>query len=103
MKSVQRDKASVTDAFSAATGLQSASAPAWCGTWLTVSAGAAAHALLPACACADMTWLEGDAHAEMYERAGFLSTEDGGINVLAGSTLGGGEAAAPFGVRRATV
>ncbi|KAF6266547.1 GMC oxidoreductase-domain-containing protein [Scenedesmus sp. NREL 46B-D3] len=38
----------------------------------------------------DMSWLEGEAHAEMYERAGFLATEDGGINVLAGSTLGGG-------------
>ncbi|WIA29237.1 hypothetical protein OEZ86_011745 [Tetradesmus obliquus] len=38
----------------------------------------------------DMSWLEGESHAEMYERAGFLATEDGGINVLAGSTLGGG-------------
>jgi hypothetical protein len=44
-----------------------------------------------------MTWLEGDAHAEMYERAGFLETEDGGISVLAGSTLDGGETATPAG------
>lgn len=43
-----------------------------------------------------MSWLEGESHAEMYERAGFLATEDGGINVLAGSTLGGGERAGAF-------
>jgi hypothetical protein len=65
---------------------------------LMVSAGTAPHALLCACACPDMTWLEGEANAEMYERAGFLATEDGGINVLAGSTLGGGEPAAPSGL-----
>lgn len=43
---------------------------------------------------ADMTWLEADAHAEMYDRAGFLTTQDGAISILAGSTLGGGQSAA---------
>jgi hypothetical protein len=38
-----------------------------------------------------MSLMEGSSHAEMLERGGFLSTEDGGIAVLAGSTLGGGE------------
>jgi hypothetical protein len=38
-----------------------------------------------------MSWLEGDAFEQMYERAGFMSTEDGALVVLAGSTLGGGK------------
>ena len=32
---------------------------------------------------------EGDAFAAMYENGGILATHDGGINVLAGSTVGG--------------
>lgn len=33
---------------------------------------------------------EGEAFSSMYEQAGILSTVDGGLSVLAGSTLGGG-------------
>jgi hypothetical protein len=38
-----------------------------------------------------MSWLEHEAFQQMYERAGFMATDDGALVVLAGSTLGGGE------------
>lgn len=53
------------------------------------------HAILPMLLFTDMSWLECEAHAEMYERAGFLTSHDGGVSILAGATLGGGE---PLGV-----
>jgi hypothetical protein len=40
-----------------------------------------------------MTWRENQAFEEMYERAGFMITRDGGLTLLAGATLGGGELA----------
>ena len=40
----------------------------------------------------DLSWLENEAFEDMYERAGFLTTDDGALVMLAGSTLGGGEA-----------
>jgi hypothetical protein len=40
---------------------------------------------------ADMSWLEHEAFQQMYERAGFMATDDGALVMLAGSTLGGGE------------
>jgi hypothetical protein len=39
-----------------------------------------------------MSWLENEAFDEMYERAGFMTTDDGSLVMLAGSTLGGGDA-----------
>lgn len=38
----------------------------------------------------DMTLQEGESFERMYEQAGILSSEDGAMSVLAGSTLGGG-------------
>lgn len=38
----------------------------------------------------DMSWLENEAFEDMYERAGFMATDDGALVMLAGSTLGGG-------------
>lgn len=38
-----------------------------------------------------MSWLENDAFEQMYERAGFMATDDGAMVMLAGSTLGGGQ------------
>lgn len=38
-----------------------------------------------------MSWLEHEAFQQMYERAGFMATDDGALVMLAGSTLGGGE------------
>eukprot|EP00850_Spirogloea_muscicola_P008323 SM000044S15970 [mRNA] locus=s44:293303:296569:+ [translate_table: standard] len=40
----------------------------------------------------DLTQLEGPTLAAMYERGGFLSSEDGSLALLAGSTVGGGTA-----------
>jgi hypothetical protein len=40
----------------------------------------------------DLSWLENEAFEDMYERAGFMTTDDGALVMLAGSTLGGGEA-----------
>jgi hypothetical protein len=48
-------------------------------------------ALLLLCAT-DLTWRENEAFEDMYERAGFMTTDDGALVMLAGSTLGGGEA-----------
>ncbi|KAI8471477.1 MAG: hypothetical protein J3K34DRAFT_520556 [Monoraphidium minutum] len=39
---------------------------------------------------ADLTWLEGESTETMFERGAFMATEDGGMSVLAGATLGGG-------------
>jgi hypothetical protein len=39
----------------------------------------------------DLSWLENEAFEDMYERAGFMTTDDGALVMLAGSTLGGGE------------
>jgi len=44
-----------------------------------------------AAAYAEMTWLEHEAFDAMYERAGFMSTDDGALTLMAGSTLGGGK------------
>jgi len=38
----------------------------------------------------DMSPYEGESMRTMYERAGFVSTRDGGVSILAGATLGGG-------------
>lgn len=38
----------------------------------------------------DMSWLEHEAFEQMYERGGFMITDDGALVMLAGSTLGGG-------------
>lgn len=38
-----------------------------------------------------MSWLENEAFEQMYERAGFMATDDGALVMLAGSTLGGGK------------
>lgn len=46
---------------------------------------------LAASAAADMSWLESEAFEQMYERGGFMVTDDGALVMLAGSTLGGGE------------
>jgi hypothetical protein len=40
---------------------------------------------------ADMSWLENEAFLQMYERGGFMATDDGALVMLAGSTLGGGK------------
>jgi hypothetical protein len=42
-----------------------------------------------------MTWLENEAFLQMYERAGFMATDDGALIMLAGSTLGGGKGGRP--------
>ena len=39
---------------------------------------------------ADVTTLEKDGFDQMYEKAGLLTTSDGGISILAGATMGGG-------------
>ncbi|KAJ7541205.1 hypothetical protein O6H91_10G050000 [Diphasiastrum complanatum] len=40
----------------------------------------------------DLSLLEGPTIQSMYEGGGMMGTEDGGVNILAGSTLGGGSA-----------
>jgi hypothetical protein len=37
-----------------------------------------------------MTWQEGEAMSTMYDGAGLVPSQNGAVNVLAGSTLGGG-------------
>ncbi|GBF98468.1 long-chain-alcohol oxidase-like [Raphidocelis subcapitata] len=39
---------------------------------------------------ADLTLLESESTQEMFERGAFLTTDDGGMSILAGATMGGG-------------